>query len=78
MFFSRIQLYLLVAVAFVAALFGVYVNGVQRGIDSAQRKIDKKRISNMQIAKDVEDEVTSADDSRLVDAASEWLRKDRE
>lgn len=74
--FGRIQLYALLAFAFVAGMLGVYVSGVQRGIDRTKRKIDEKRLSNMQIAKGVEDEVTSADDRRLVDAASEWVRKD--
>lgn len=74
--FSRLQLYGLIAFAFFAGMLGIYVSGVQRGIDKTKRKIDEKRLSNMQTAKEVEDEITSADDRRLVDAASEWVRKD--
>lgn len=76
--FGRIQLYALVAVAFVAGMLGIYISGVQRGIDRTKRKIDEKRISNMKTAKEVEDEVTSADDQRLADIASKWVRKDNE
>jgi len=55
--FGRIQLYALLAFAFVAGMLGIYVSGVQRGIDRTKRKIDEKRLSSMKTAKEVEDEV---------------------
>ena len=68
---SKLQLYGLIALAFIAGVFGIYVSGVQRGIDRTKRKIDEKRLSHMRTAKEVDDEVTSADDKRLADIASD-------
>lgn len=72
--FGRIQLYALLAFAFVAGMLGIYVSGVQRGIDRTKRKIDEKRLSNMKTAKEVEDEVEILDDPHLADRANEWVR----
>lgn len=72
--FGRIQLYALLAFAFVAGMLGIYVSGVQRGIDRTKRKIDEKRLSNMKTAKEVEDEVEVMDDTHLADRANEWVR----
>lgn len=76
--FSKLQLYGLIALAFIAGVFGIYMSGIQRGIDKTKRRIDEQRLSNMKTAKEVDDEVTSADDQRLADIASEWVRKDNE
>lgn len=75
---SRIQLYMLLGLAFVAGIFGVYSSGVQRGIDRARGKLDEDRLDKMKTAKEIEDEVRMADDPYLVDRAGQWLRKDRE
>jgi hypothetical protein len=75
---GKLQLYGLIALAFIAGVFGIYMGGVQRGIDRTKRKIDEKRLSHMKTAKEVDDEITSADDQRLADIASEWVRKDNE
>lgn len=72
--FGRIQLYALLAFAFVAGMLGIYVSGVQRGIDRTKRKIDEKRLSSMKTAKEVEDEVEILDDTHLADRANEWVR----
>lgn len=72
--FGRIQLYALLAFAFVAGMLGIYVSGVQRGIDRTKRKIDEKRLSSMKTAKEVEDEVEVMDDTHLADRANEWVR----
>ena len=78
MVLGKLQLYGLIALAFIAGVFGIYMGGVQRGIDRTKRKIDEKRLENMKTAKEVEDEITSAGDQRLADVASEWVRKDKE
>lgn len=75
--FGRIQLYALIAFAFVAGILGIYVSGVQRGIDRTRRKIDEKRLSSMKTAKEVEDEVEILDDPHLAARASEWVREDK-
>ena len=75
---SRIQLYVLLGLAFVAGIFGVYSSGVQRGIDKVRGKLGEDRLDKMKTAKEVEDEVRMADDPYLVDHAGKWLRKNSE
>jgi len=75
MLFSRIQLYLLIGAAFLLGAVGIYVSGVQRGIDRTKRKIDARRLDNMHTAKEVQNEVEILDDVDLVRRASEWVRK---
>ena len=75
---TRLQLYALLAFAFVAGIFGVYVSGVQRGIDRARARVNEDRLDAIKTAKEIEDEVRSADDPYLVDRASQWVRKDRD
>lgn len=75
MVLSRIQLYLLISAAFVLGAVGIYASGVQRGIDRTQRKIDGRRLDNMQEAKEVEDEIKALDDVDLARRASKWVRK---
>lgn len=70
---ARLQLYGLLLLAFVAGLLGVYLSGVQRGIDRQKSKIDKKRLDAVSKAKEVRDEVDS--DPYLVDRANQWVRK---
>lgn len=74
---TRLQLYLLLSIAFIGGILGIYVTGVQRGIDKARSKINKDRLDAIKTAKDIEDEVRSADDPYLVDRASQWLRNKR-
>ena len=75
MLFSRIQLYLLIGAAFLLGAVGIYVSGVQRGIDRTKRKIDERRLDNTHTAKEVQNEVEILDDVDLVRRASEWVRK---
>jgi len=75
---TRLQLYILLALAFVAGVFGVYVSGVQRGIDKARNKINEDRLDKILTAKEIEDEIRKADDPYLVDRARTWVRKDSE
>lgn len=72
---ARLQLYALLALAFVAGVLGIYAAGVQRGIDRQKSKIDKKRLDAASKAKEVRDEVDS--DPYLVDRANQWVRKDK-
>jgi hypothetical protein len=75
---ARFQLYLFLAAAFVLGALGIYATGVQRGADRAQRKVDGRRLGNMQAAKEVEDEIEILDDVDLARRAAEWVRNDKE
>ena len=71
---ARLQLYALVALAFVAGLLGIYMAGVQRGIDRQRTKIDRARLDKIGQAKEIEDAVNA--DPHLVDRARQWVRHD--
>jgi len=76
--FGKLQLYGLIALAFIAGVFGIYATGVQRGIDKTKRKIDEKRLTNMKVAKEVNDEIKSLDDTELSERARSWVRKNND
>ena len=69
---ARLQLYGLIALAFVAGLFGIYAAGTRAGAERVRQKIDAKRLANLKTARDIEDEIDS--DPYLVDRASKWVR----
>ena len=69
---ARLQLYGLIALAFVAGLFGIYAAGTRAGAERVRQKIDAKRLANFKTARDIEDEIDS--DPYLVDRASKWVR----
>jgi hypothetical protein len=71
---ARLQLYALVALAFVAGIVGIYMTGVQRGIDRQRTKIDRARLDKIGQAKEIEDAVNA--DPHLVDRARQWLREE--
>lgn len=71
---ARLQLYALLALAFVAGVLGIYASGVQRGIARQQAKIDRARLDKIGQAKEIEDAVNA--DPHLVDRARQWVRKD--
>lgn len=68
------QLYALLALAFAAGVLGIYMSGVQRGIDRQRSKLDRARLDKIGQAKDIEDEINA--DPHLVDRARQWVRKD--
>ena len=72
----KIQLYGLVAAAFILGLLGIYSAGISRGQDKIRRKIDEKRLNNLQTHKDVDDEIDTLNDTSLADRANQWVRKD--
>lgn len=72
----KIQLYGLVAAAFILGLLGIYSAGISRGQDKIRRKIDEKRLNNLQTHKDVDDEIDTLNDASLADRANKWVRKD--
>lgn len=72
---ARIQLYALICAAFALGLLGIYSAGIARGQDKIRRRLDERRITNLTTAKEVDDEITTADDPRLIDAANEWVRQ---
>lgn len=69
---ARLQLYGLLALAFVAGLLGIYAAGTRAGAERVRQKIDAKRLANLKTARDIEDEIDS--DPYLVDRASKWVR----
>jgi len=71
---ARLQLYALVALAFVAGILGIYMAGVQRGIDQQRTKIDRARLDKIGQAKEIEDAVNA--DPDIVDRARQWVRED--
>ena len=71
---ARLQLYALVALAFVAGIVGIYMTGVQRGIDRQRTKIDRARLDKIGQAKEIEDAVNA--DPDIVSRASRWLREE--
>ena len=73
---QKLQLYALVGAAFVLGLIGIYSTGVARGQDKIRRKIDEKRLSNLNTQKEIKDEVKTLDDTELSERASTWVRKD--
>lgn len=74
--FTRLQLYFFIGAAFVLGALGIYASGVQRGVDRTKRKIDERRLENMQTAKEVKDEIQILDDVDLATRAQRWVRKD--
>ena len=71
---ARLQLYALLALAFVAGIAGIYMAGVQRGIDRQRTKIDRARLDKVGQAKEIEDAVNA--DPHLVDRARQWVREE--
>jgi len=71
---ARLQLWALVGLAFVAGIVGIYMTGVQRGIDRQRTKIDRARLDKIGQAKEIEDAVNA--DPHLVDRARQWLREE--
>lgn len=72
---ARLQLYALIGLAFLAAVFGIYKAGARAGVDRMRQKIDQRRLDNFATAKEVSDEVEILDDTGLSDRASKWLRR---
>ena len=72
--FARIQLYLLIGVAFALGVLGIYASGVQRGIDKQRGQLDRARLSQITKAKEIEDEVRS--DPDVANRAQRWVRRD--
>ena len=73
---QKLQLYALIGAAFVLGLIGIFSTGVARGQDKIKRKIDEKRLSNLNTQKEIKDEVKTLDDTELSERASTWVRKD--
>lgn len=74
---SRIQYYLILAGVLIAGIFGVYWSGGQNKKREIEAKQDKKRIKNMKIAKEIQDEVKALDDGELHSRASKWVRNNK-
>ena len=72
---AKIQLYALIASAFVLGLLGIYTAGMARGQDKIKRKIDAKRLDNISIKNEVEDELHASDDTYLAHRAAKWMRR---
>ena len=73
---GKLQLYGLMAAAFMLGLMGIYSAGVARGQDKIKRKIDEKRLANMRSQKDIMNEIDELDEDELYHRGTKWLRKD--
>ena len=72
---ARIQMYLIAAVTFVAAMIGIYFKGKDSGRRTSDLEANRRRLEAMKQAKDVRDEVM--DDPYIAERAARWVRKDR-
>jgi len=75
---SRLQLWAAIVLAFVAGLVGIYIAGSKAGVEKERNKVDKQRLDNVLIAKEVKDDVEVLDDIGLADRASKWLRNNED
>jgi hypothetical protein len=71
---ARLQLYALIGLAFLAAVFGIYKAGARAGVDRMRQKIDQRRLENVATAKEIREDVEILDDVGLSARASRWLR----
>ena len=74
---SRIKLYALALLAFIAALLKLRHDAVNKVLFKMQADQAEKRIDAMRAAKEIEDEIEVLDDSGLADRASKWVREGR-
>ena len=72
---ARLQLYALIGLAFLAAVFGIYKAGARAGVDRMRQKIDQRRLQNVATAKEIREDVEILDDVGLSARASKWLRR---
>lgn len=72
---AKLQLYALIALAFLAAVFGIYKAGARAGVDRMRQKIDQRRLENVATAKEIREDVEILDDVGLSARASKWLRR---
>lgn len=71
---ARLQLYALIGLAFLAAVFGIYKAGARAGVDRMRQKIDERRLENVAKAKEIREDVEILDDVGLSARAGKWLR----
>jgi hypothetical protein len=71
---AKLQLYALIGLAFLAAVFGIYKAGARAGVDRMRQKIDQRRLENVAKAKEIREDVEILDDVGLSARASKWLR----
>ena len=71
---AKLQLYALIGLAFLAAVFGIYKAGARAGVDRMRQKIDERRLENVAKAKEIREDVEILDDVGLSARASKWLR----
>lgn len=72
---AKLQLYALIGLAFLAAVFGIYKAGARAGVDRMRQKIDQRRLENVATAKEIREDVEILDDVGLSARASKWLRR---
>lgn len=72
---ARLQLYALIGLAFLAAVFGIYKAGARAGVDRMRQKIDQRRLENVATAKEIREDVEILGDVGLSARASKWLRR---
>jgi hypothetical protein len=72
--FGKLQLYAFAALAFVAAILGVYIQGGQAARNKAKTKELQSRLDAVKAKQKVTDDVKSADDDELIAGITRKLR----
>lgn len=70
----RVKYYLILGAVFVGGVAGVYWYGGEQKARAMDARVAKKRIKNLKVAKEIENEVKALDDGDLRNRASRWVR----
>jgi hypothetical protein len=73
----RLQYYGILVLVVIAGIFGIYWLGGQNKKKDIEVKLMKDKVKNINIAKEVADEVKSLDDGTLYNRASKWVRNNK-
>lgn len=71
---GKLKLYAAAALAFMVGLIGIYLQGRRAGVDAVTAKTQKRRIDDIQAAREVENEIEALDNDELRRRASVWVR----
>lgn len=70
----RAKLYALIALAFVAGVFGIKMHWMNAGEERLRNKLEAQRRKALEEAKEIRDEVEALDRDTLMRRASRWVR----
>jgi hypothetical protein len=72
----RFKIWALIVAAFALGLLGWRKASIDRALEQANAKRDRRRIESIKTAKEIREDVESQDDMHLVERAREWMRND--